>query len=109
MPRKAAAPAPAPEPRDIPTDYHDDRWVEIFPPSGLHGDYARALLAAAERIGYDPGRAVVSISGAFRVPDDVAAATDFPDVPTSTGHQATPTPLAALDLGAVPDPPDDGS
>lgn len=101
--RKATPPAEPAGPRDVPSDYFDDAWVEIYPEHGLVGDTARALLDAAGRLGYDAPRAVVAVSGGFRTLIDVLAVTELPSVPSSDGHRVTATPLAALGKGAVPD------
>lgn len=90
------------EPRPLP-DRDSDEWVEVFPEAGLVGSTARVLLDAATAIGYDEQRAVLSISGGFRVPQDVLDEANLPDEPLPAAETA-PTPLAALDQGATPDP-----
>lgn len=105
MPRKkqhADATPAEPGSREAPSDYFDDAWVEIFPEPGLASATARALLDAATHLGYDEQRAVVSITGGFRVPQDVIDAAELPTDPDD-GRHAARTPLAALDQGATPD------
>lgn len=94
-------------PRDVPADYFDDEWTEIFPEHALITDTAKALLVTAERLGYDPARAVHAIDAGFRVPHLVADTVEYPDAPSSDGTRTVHTPLAALDKGALPesDPP----
>lgn len=88
-------------PRDVPSDYFDDQWVEIYPEDGLGPAYARAFLTQAELMGYDPHRAVHAVSGGFRVPADLLEATVLPDAAPPAGEVPMPTPKEALDRGAI--------
>lgn len=100
MPRKPTHPE-EPERRDVATDYHDDDWVEVFPADGLIAETCVALLETADRLGYDPGPAVHAIGGGFRVPRLVADTVEYPTQPAPREPQIVPTPMAALDKGAI--------
>lgn len=77
-----------------------DEPVDVFPPdAGFFPPYARALLAACDRTGYDQ-RVVESMFGGFRAPAAVVAATQWPDHPED-GRGTAPVPLEALELGAL--------
>lgn len=102
MPRKKTIDHEA-EPTVLP-EHDSDDWVEIYPAAGLAQGTARALLATAEALGHDIQRAVLTVSGGFRVPRDVAESVELPTEAPDDGRHTAPTPLPALDRGAVPDP-----
>lgn len=89
-------------PTELP-DHDSDGWVEIYPEPALAGSTARALLDKATELGFDERHAVVSVSGGFRVPQFILDATDLPTEPLPARGTA-PTPLQAIEHGAVPDP-----
>lgn len=83
MPRAKAASSDTTGPKEVPSDYFDDAWIEIYPQHGDAQATARALLDAAGRVGYrEPERAVHAISGGYRTLPDVLTATDLTDAAT---------------------------
>lgn len=60
-------------------DPKSDEWVEVIPEQGLRRETARALLAAARDLGYDEQRAVRTVEGGYRVPQQVLDAANLTD------------------------------